>query len=169
MEPTEEYRTAYREVVESTLKQCKEYYRERLVSFVLFGSVAKGTFTWESDIDILVVAEGLPDGRYRRVMEFQENVESRVEARLRELFHNGIYAELSPVFKTPAEVKNGSPLFIEMTESARILHDRDDFFAEYLKGLRHRLRELGARKVPFKGGYYWVLKPGMKPGENLEL
>lgn len=169
MNPTEDYRKAYREVVESTLQHCREYYGERLVSFVLFGSVAKDTFTWESDIDILLVADGLPDGRYKRVMEFQKNVESNLEARLRELFRNGIYAELSPVFKTPAEVHNGSPLFVEMTDSARIIFDRDKFFESYLDDLSRRLRELGARKVPFKGGYYWVLKPGMKPGESLEL
>lgn len=155
--------------VKSTLRLCKDFYGENLISIVLFGSVARGTFTWESDIDLLLVVKGLPDGRYRRVMDFQKNIEDRMDQTFLNLFRRGIYAALSPVFKTPEEVKQGSPLFIEMTDGSQVLFDRDNFFASYLDGLRERLREMGAKKVPFKGGYYWVLKPGMKLGEDVIL
>ncbi len=36
------------------------------VCIVLFGSVAKGTYTYWSDIDLVVVAEGLPEGYFER-------------------------------------------------------------------------------------------------------
>lgn len=103
MNPAEDYRKAYHEVVRSTLQLCREYYGDRLVSLVLFGSVAKDTFTWESDIDILIVARKLPNGRYSRVMEFQKNVESKMEQTLLALFRRGIYTDLSPIFKTKEE------------------------------------------------------------------
>lgn len=165
----EDYRAAYETAVKSTFGLCREFYGENLVSFVLFGSVARGTFTWESDIDLLLVVKGLPNGRYRRVMDFQENVENRMDQTFRNFFHRGIYAGLSPVLKTPEEVEQGSPLFIEMIEGSQVLFDRDNFFAGYLDRLRERLGEMGAKKVPFKGGYYWVLKPGIKLGEDIQM
>jgi hypothetical protein len=67
------------------------------------------------------------------------------------------------------EVQRGSPLFLDMTLEARILFDRDHSFARYLDGLRSRMRELGSRRVQFHGGYYWVLKPDLKSGEEIEL
>ena len=50
-----------------------------------------------------------------------------------------------------------------------VLFDRDGFFAGYLAGLRQRMRELGSRRVRSHGGYYWLLKPDLKPGEEVVL
>ena len=54
---------------------------------------------------------------------------------------------LSPVFKTPAEVEAGSPLFLDMIDDARLLHDPDGFFQRFLDGFRRRLQGLGARRI----------------------
>jgi hypothetical protein len=40
------------------------------VSLVVFGSVGRGTAGPASDLDLLVVASGLPDGRALRVRDF---------------------------------------------------------------------------------------------------
>jgi hypothetical protein len=78
-------------------------------------------------------------------------------------------AELSPVFKTPEEVTSGTPLFLDMVEDARILFDRDGFFAARLDRLRARLKELGSQRIWRGNAWYWVLKPDLKPGEVFEL
>ena len=88
---------------------------------------------------------------------------------LRVASRRGVQTYLSPVFKTPGEVRQGSLLFLDMVEEARILHDRGEFLRVYLDGLRARLRELGARRVMRGGGYYWQLKPDLKPGELITL
>ncbi|MFN3480789.1 MAG: hypothetical protein ACK415_10435 [Thermodesulfovibrionales bacterium] len=67
------------------------------------------------------------------------------------------------------EVEKGSPLFLDMTERIKILIDRDDFFQNYLNRLRIKMSELGARRVFFKGGYYWELKPDYRYGDVIEL
>jgi hypothetical protein len=82
---------------------------------------------------------------------------------------DGIHTTLSPVFKTPEELAYGSPLFLDMTEDVRILHDPDGVLERYLRGLRARLRALGARRIAKGGGYYWLLKPDLKPGEDFTL
>src|ERR1035437_590065 len=50
--------------------RCQQHYGDRLISVVVFGSVARGTAGPESDLDMLVVADGLPDGRVARGRDF---------------------------------------------------------------------------------------------------
>ncbi len=101
-----------------------------------------------------------------RVEEF-----TRVEKRLGDLLspEAGAAPLLSPVLKTPEEVGHGSPLFLDMTEDARILFDRRSFFARELDRLRERLAHLGARRVWLGNAWYWDLKPDYRPGEVFEL
>jgi hypothetical protein len=56
-----------------------------------------------------------------------------------------------------------------MTENVMIIFDKDDFFKNYLSDLKSKLNRLGSKKVYFKGGYYWLLKPDYKPGDIIEL
>jgi len=56
-----------------------------------------------------------------------------------------------------------------MTDTMRVLFDREEFFVGYIETLKKRLSNLGARKVRFGGGYYWILKPDLKPGEEISL
>ncbi|MDP2755764.1 MAG: nucleotidyltransferase domain-containing protein, partial [Nitrospirota bacterium] len=50
----------------------KKHYGHRLVSIVVFGSVARETYRADSDIDILLIANRLPKGRTKRVAEFMK-------------------------------------------------------------------------------------------------
>ena len=56
-----------------------------------------------------------------------------------------------------------------MVEDARIVLDRDGFFAGVLDRLRGRLHALGARRVWRGTRWYWDLKPDRRPGEVIEL
>lgn len=160
--------SVFEEIVGDLGKACREVYADRLVSLAVFGSVSTGTMRTDSDIDILVVADPLPDGRLRRVEEF-ETVEALLQARLAAATSRGIHTRLAPIFKTPTELEHGSPVLIDMTENVRILFDRQATLARRLERLRQRLIELGSRKVLRDGGYYWLLKPDYKPGDVIEL
>lgn len=145
----------------------ERFYGSRLVSLVVFGSVGRGTATPESDVDVLVIALNLPRGRLRRVEEFRE-----VEKVL--LAHpDPSVAELgdriSVVIKSPEEAEAGSPLFLDMTEDAYFLVDREDFFRRRLERLGKRLQELGAKRIRQGDRWYWDLKPDYQPGEIFEL
>ena len=137
-------------------------YGDRLISCAVFGSVARGTATPESDVDVLVVAEPLPRGRMPRAAEFQD-VERRLGAAgVRSL-------DVSPIIKTPDEVEIGSPLFWDMTEEVILLVDRRGFLEDYLHKLREKLKGLGAYRVWKGSAWYWVLKRDFSPGEVFEL
>ncbi|MBI3393701.1 MAG: nucleotidyltransferase domain-containing protein [Nitrospirae bacterium] len=150
------------------LAETERCYGERLVSLVLFGSAARGTQRFDSDVDFLIVARDLPRGRLKRVREFQA-VDERLGPFLGKLRGSGINTGLSPVFKAPEEAEEGSPLFLDMVEDAKILFDRDGFFARRLERLRERLKALGAKRIWRGNAWYWDLKPDYKPGDVIEL
>jgi len=56
-----------------------------------------------------------------------------------------------------------------MSEDARLLYDRDAFFAGILQRLRARLAALGAERRRRGRTRYWILKRDFRPGEVIEL
>ncbi len=146
---------------------CQRHYGSRLVALAVYGSVGRGTPRSTSDIDVVLVVESLPDGRIARVEEFAE-IERMMAAPLAEARAQGVQTEVSPVFKTPAELAAGSPLLLDMTQDARILVDRGEL-EQALTSLRTRLAAQGARRVVRGNAWFWDLKPDYRPGDTFTL
>lgn len=159
---------AFDELLAALSAAVSGHYGDRLVSLVVFGSVGRGTARPDSDVDLLVVADALPPGRMARVTEF-DAVERDLAPALERARSRGLETVLSPLFKTPDEARRGSPLFLDLVDDARLLVDREGFFAGVLSRLRSRLAELGARRVWRGARWYWDLKPDYRPGEVIEL
>ena len=163
-------------VLNQTLRHLAEQYAvaarqvlgDRLTSIVLFGSVARGQAASGSDIDLLVVCRDLPTGAFRR-QQVLEPVRERLLADLDRLWAQGIYADFSEVIKSEAEAQHTHPVYLDMTEDAQILFDRDGFFADVLQQLRQRLRALNATRRQLGHLWYWDLKPDLTPGEVITL
>jgi len=147
---------------------CQRHYGPQLAAVAVFGSIGRGTARPDSDLDVLVVADGLPDGRVARAADF-EAVESALATAVGEARRAGLAAWVSPVLKTPAEIEHGSPLLLDMVDDARILYDRDQFLERALAALRARLDRLGARRIWLGSAWIWDLKPDYKPGEVFDL
>jgi len=159
----------FKELERRLLAEIRSFYGERLVSVILFGSVAREAQSFESDLDLLVIAEGLPQGRMKRIREFG-SVEDKVEPFLKTLQQKeGINTYISAIIKSPEEAEKGSPLFLDMVEDAKMLLDRDGFFGAVLERLRKRLKELGSKRIWQGNAWYWDLKPDYKPGDVIEL
>lgn len=138
--------------------------QERLISIVLFGSVARGTARPDSDLDVLVVAEGFPRTLAERrgiLLQGWEGVRSAT----------GLPPIVwSLVTKTPGEAATRSPLYLDMVDEGILVLDRGGFFRSVLDGLARRMRELGTRRVMLDdGSWYWDLKPDFRWGEVVEL
>ena len=137
---------------------------ERLVSLVLFGSVARRQAQPSSDIDLVVVAEGLPFSlldRRRPLLESWERERSAAG-------HPFISWNL--VTKSVEEARHHSPLYLDMTADGILLFDRDGFFATILEAMRRRMTELGSRRIFLSdGSWYWDLKRDFRFGEVVEI
>lgn len=158
----------FQRIVAAAAEACRAHYGPRLVSLAVFGSVARGVPRPDSDVDLLVVARELPNGRIPRIRQF-DAVEEGLDSVLCEAAEVGVHTTLAAIFKTPEEVEQGSPLFLDMTEDVRILFDERDFLHGYLGRLEAKLAALGSRRVRKGGGYYWLLKPDYRPGDVIEL
>jgi len=61
------------------------------------------------------------------------------------------------------------PLYLDMVLDAVFLFYRDGSMRGLLGRLRGRLEELGSRRVELpRGGWYWVQRPELAPGEAVE-
>ena len=158
----------FKEVENRLLSEIEQFYADRLISVAVFGSVARETQGFDSDIDVLIIAKGLPHGRIRRIREF-ELVENKVEPFLKSLKKEQINTYISAIIKSPEEAEKGSPLFLDMVEDSKILFDKDDFFLRLIAKLRARLKALGAKRVWKDSAWYWILKPDIKAGEVFEV
>jgi len=154
--------------VATLLDAARRTYGERLVSFALFGSVARGTARPDSDLDCLLVVEGLPRGHRARLTSFEPIEQSLTEA-IGSLAAEGVTVEISPVLRTPEELAVATPLMLDLTEDASILTDRGGVLARALDDLRRRLRRLGARRIWEGSSWYWDLKPDYRRGEIIRL
>jgi uncharacterized protein len=136
----------------------------RLVSLVLFGSVARGDARESSDIDLLVIARAFPTS-------LAERRRPLIEGWLALRRERGLPAvEWNLVTKTPDEARDHSPLYLDMVEDAVLLVDHEHFFAAVLERMRQRMRELGSRRVFLPdGSWYWDLCPSFRFGQVVEL
>lgn len=141
---------------------------ENLVSVVLYGSVARGECNKDSDLDLLVIAEELPESRFERNDLLRQQQEALKDEML-SLEKRGYHPRFSWLAKTREEAEYHSPLYLDMTEDAIILYDKGAFFQGVLDEMRARMREYGSRRVWLEGGWYWDLKPDYKYGDIIEI
>lgn len=162
----------YRQIAEDFARLLERELGEQLVSVVLYGSVARGKAQRGSDIDMLVVVDA-PSPEEERL------VQKRIGDLVFEFDHSGLMGELLQQghlvdleyrLYTKEEAQRTHLFYLDLTQDAILLVDRDGFFAAKLEQVRQRMQELGTRRVYFEDGcWYWELKPGMQPGEVVEL
>lgn len=162
-------------LLQGILKRLKEivlnFWGDNVYSVVLFGSGARGDYRSTSDLDLLIVLQEAKGSLGKRLDEFlglKQELHSSAEykrALTASLPHN-----VQPVILTKAELAAHPPLLLDLTTDAIIIFDRDNTFQREIERVKERLEELGAKKVNLGNGrWYWLLKPGIKKGETVNI
>jgi len=158
----------YNSLLKKLTKLLLDEFGDRLISVVVYGSVSRGDHRNDSDVDLLIVIKDLPKTITERMMLF-EKIESKIEDDIDKLMDEGYYVTFSPIMKTPEEAVRFSPLYMDMTDDAVILYDRDNFFGNVLEKTREKLLELGFERVWIsKKAWYWR-KKDYKFGEVIDF
>jgi len=158
----------YNSLLKKLTKLLLDEFGDRLISVVVYGSVSRGDHRNDSDVDLLIVIKDLPKTITERMMLF-EKIESKIEDDIDKLMDEGYYVTFSPIMKTPEEAVRFSPLYMDMTDDAIILYDRDNFFGNVLEKTREKLLELGFERVWIsKKAWYWR-KKDYKFGEVIDF
>ncbi len=150
----------------------KEDFKERLVSIAVFGSVARGTARFPgSDIDVLIVIEGIEKLSFGQRIGLVMNTEKMLsETEEYSKFKNtyGVRPNFQEIIFAPDELKGHPPVLLDLTTDSIILYDTGILREEILK-IKKRLEELGSKKIKLKDSWFWILKPDVKPGENVVI
>ncbi len=156
----------YRTIIDRLLHELLGMFNGKLRSLVIYGSVARGDYRKDSDIDILLIIDELPKSRLERTRLFIK-VEEKMDRILDELLDKGYKISFSPIIKTPEEAQRLSPLYLDMVEDAIIVYDRNCFFEKILEKLKKKLKELGAERIWIGKKWYWRLKKNYEFGEAI--
>jgi predicted nucleotidyltransferase/DNA-binding HxlR family transcriptional regulator len=163
---------AYREYLRGYVEALSRHFGGRLVSVVVFGSVARGRARVnEGDIDVLVIVEDWRAEAWERLEELagvEEELRKGGLSRL--LAKRGIWPVLQNYPLSREEAGVFQRIYLDMVFEAIVLYDLDGFFESLMDRLRRRLAELGSRRVQLPdGSWYWVLKPDLKFGEDVTI
>ena len=127
---------------------------DRLVSVVLYGSVARGDARPGSDINVLVVAGAIAPGPFKR-RDLLDAADQALAPLIAAADMDGIPTRLARIVKTPEDAREIEPLYLDLTQDAVLLYDRDGFFARVLDGVRASLDRLGATRTGQGHQRYW--------------
>jgi len=144
-----------------------EVFGESLVSLVLFGSYARGDYSVDSDVDVLVVLESVGD-RFELHRKL-DAVEEALEPIFRRLRERGYNPRLSPYVLSREQASQTRPLYLDMVFDCRILYDKDGFMSKVVERVKRRLEEYGAERVYIGRRYVVVLKRDYRFGDVIEI
>ncbi len=155
------------EVSREVLDILKNFYGDRLLSLAIFGSVAREKIRKDSDVDYLVILEDPLPTYGKRIKEFMLIWKDIIDVWDREFPKD----DISPYFLilSRKEAESHPSLFLDMTQEVMILFDRDNFLKRELDRMRAKMSRWGSRRVFTPHGWYWVIKPGLQPGEKFKL
>jgi len=124
----------------------EKQFGNRLVSVVLFGSQARGTADKHSDIDLVVIVEGIPsDWRKQREIINKLTMSSGL-----------IHLPVSIILKSPDVVKASldivQPLLFGILKSYEVLYDPGNFFETQAKIYRRHMQEWDVQEI---GEHVW--------------
>lgn len=120
---------------------------DRLVAVVLFGSQARGEAREDSDWDLLILAEDLPQGYWDR------------HRLIREALRDRPCAGVSVVAKTPKEFESYlAPLYLDIALDGQVLFDRDGYAHRKLSELRRIIERAGLYRERTAAGDVWRWK-----------
>ncbi|MEM2925809.1 MAG: nucleotidyltransferase domain-containing protein [Methanocellales archaeon] len=159
-------------LVEKYIKIARNQFGDKLLAAAVFGSLARGVAKFPiSDIDVLLILEGINGLSFGKRIDLMKNAyekltETEEYLKFKEAF---IYSpSIQEHILTPQELKKHPPLLLDLTMEVIIFHDAGILNIE-LEKLRKRLKELGARRIETGDSWFWILKPDLKFGEELEL
>jgi len=130
----EKIKEPYRSLIEKLLDLLLSKLGDKLVSVIVYGSVARGSARKDSDIDLLIIAESLPKSRMMRQKLFL-SIEGNLEPLMNDLWDKGFYLDFSPIILSPEEASKIRPIYLDMVEDSIILYDKNGFFKSRLNGV----------------------------------
>ncbi len=157
-----------RRYISKVFELIKEKFGDKLISFVIYGSVARGQDNPNSDIDILLIID--------TKLSFSERCSILADILIKlyseeakQLIEKGYNPSIEFYPLNVEEAKTFRMIYLDMIHDAIILYDKNNFFKSILEKVSRTLSKLGSKRVWLnEKEWYWILKPDIKFGERIE-
>ncbi len=157
---------AYRPLIVKAVKALREGLGSRLISVGLFGSVARGSPSKTSDVDLYVVGDWKSLSRSERLDEIFPLLKMLDGERLR-LLDDGITTDASVYPVSREEAVRFYSLHLDLSREGIILYDPTGFLSTAWSRLKVWLEKKGAERVQTGETWYWRLDPGLEVGSKV--
>ncbi len=159
----------YRDYLYNFVKLMKENYKEDLLSIILFGSVARGKWNNESDIDLFIIFTNKSSLRTiinKRLTKIISDYERN--SKLRNSKGDRLFSTIQDISLVLKDLHTFRTIFYGIAMDGILLFDRNQTGLHFLKKIKKRIEEKGLRRIFIKeNDYYWERK--VKFGEIIEL
>ena len=143
-------------ICQAVIQRLRETLGEKLISVALFGSYARGDSHPGSDIDLLVIAEQLPEHPVERMQWLHKLIVPVTKKRV------------GFVGWTPEDFSSAFPsLYLDLGLDARILFDPNGFFSERLERIKEIIEEAGLYRVQNGRNFAWRFKKPLQHGYEI--
>lgn len=99
---------------------------------ILFGSVARETFTENSDIDILILTERDMNNKFSRLMDITRSLKEDERA----LMEKGLPSLITPIFLNIEDTKIFRPIYFDIVDYGIILFEKGNFLSDFMSTIR---------------------------------
>lgn len=157
----------FKDYLNNYLSRIKEDFGEDVISVILFGSVARGKWTLESDIDLLLIFSNDSTNLTKRLKKILFNFYEFNQLIDKE--GNQLYGIIQEVPLLQQDLNNFRTLFYDIAIDGILIFDRNNVGLEFINRIKRRIKDKGLKRI-FLGeeDFYWKRKD-VKFGEIVEL
>lgn len=135
--------TPYAKRLDPVVDALKRGLGQSMVALVLFGSRARGGAKGQSDWDLLLIAEGLPENPFDRQLALRSLLSTEARA-------------ISLVAKTPQEFEGGfPPLYLDLAVDGIVLFDPQGYMKKKLEAIKGIIQQAGLWRSRRKDAFIW--------------
>ncbi len=157
----------HREIIDRTISAIKDAYTDNLISLAIYGSYANGNARFNSDLDLFIIL----DKTGRRIAElkyFYDKVEVPLENELLQLLKlHRIDMSISPFIVSKEQASFFNPLYLDMSENAYIIYDKDDFLRSILIKVGELIKRHNFKKKLLSNTFLWDMSSHVMIGQRV--
>lgn len=127
-----------------------------IIGIIQFGSTTKNIIKHQTDVDLLIIFNQLPQKKMERSLRIDPIHES-LESELKKI--NGYELVPSIVVKSKDNCDMLSPIYLDMTENSNTLYDPEGVIKRLLERTHAWIKRHGSYKVQKGNLWYWILDP----------
>lgn len=148
----------------------EENFNQNILSIILFGSIERGKWSKNSDIDLLLIFSNeildispIDEKISDLTIEFYENNELKDEK------GNQIFSSIQELALSLMELSNFKTLFYDIAMDGIIIYDKDDVGLKFIKKIRHRIKKKGLKRIYLSDNDFYWKRGKIRFGEIVEL